>query len=68
MVVSSIIGSQNKKELLISVKGFSRNIMKARLEELISEIESMKNELAKLKQKIWIPMQHIIQRIRGINI
>lgn len=53
-VVSSIIGSQNEKRTLISVKGFSRNIMKARLEELISEIESMKNELVKLKQKILV--------------
>lgn len=51
-VVSSIIGSQSEKKTLISVKGFNRNAIKARLEELISEIESLKNEMIKLKQEI----------------
>ena len=51
-VVSSIIGSQNEKRTIISVKGFSRNAIKTRLEELISEIENLKNEMAKLKQEI----------------
>ncbi len=51
-VVSSIIGSQSEKKTLISVKGFSRNAIKARLEELIGEIESFKNEMSKLKQEI----------------
>lgn len=51
-VVSPIIGSPSEKRTLISVKGFDRNRLKERLEELINEIEAIKNELAKTKQEI----------------
>lgn len=51
-VVSSIIGSTNENKTVISVKGFSRNALKERLETLIGEIEDMKNEMTKVKQEI----------------
>lgn len=51
-VMSSIIGSPSEKKTIISVRGFDRNSIKARLEALISEIESLKNDLAKAKLEI----------------
>ncbi|WP_265445957.1 DUF342 domain-containing protein [Acetivibrio straminisolvens] len=48
-VLSPILGSPSEKRTLISVKGFNRNTLKERLEEVIKSIEALKNELVKVK-------------------
>jgi uncharacterized protein len=53
-VVSSIIGSASEKRTFISVKGFNRNLLREKLEKLISKVENVKNDLSKCKQEIAI--------------
>lgn len=48
-VISPIVGSPSEKHTIISVKGFNRNALKERLEEVIKSIEDLKYELAKAK-------------------
>jgi len=51
-VVSSIVGAANENKTVISVKGFDRDELKEKLENLIGEIEEKKNNMAKIKQEI----------------
>ncbi|NLL04922.1 MAG: DUF342 domain-containing protein [Clostridiaceae bacterium] len=53
-VVASSIGSENENKTVISVIGFNREEYKEKLENLISEIELLKNELIKVRQDIII--------------
>ncbi|ODM27198.1 DUF342 domain-containing protein [Acetivibrio mesophilus] len=48
-VMSPILGSPSEKRTIISVKGFNRNKLKERLQEVINSIETIKNELVKVK-------------------
>jgi len=48
-VLSPVLGSPSEKRTVISVKGFNRSILKERLQEVINNIESLKNELIKVK-------------------
>jgi predicted RNase H-like nuclease (RuvC/YqgF family) len=51
-VVSAIIGTPGEKRTNISVKGFSRLILKEKLEKTLMEIENLKNSLSKVKQEM----------------
>lgn len=53
-VVSSIIGTPSEKRTCISVKGFSREVLKRQLEKVVNGLEAVKNDLIKLKQEMSI--------------
>jgi len=51
-VLSPVLGSPSEKRTVISVKGFNRNTLKERLEEVMKNIETLKNELVKVKAEV----------------
>lgn len=51
-VVSSTIGSSSEKKTCISVTGFDRKSLKLSLDHLISEVETLKAELAQAKLEV----------------
>lgn len=51
-VVASTIGSASEKRTVISVSGFDRKTLKTSLDNIISEVEGMKVELAKAKMEL----------------
>ncbi|MCX7746057.1 MAG: FapA family protein [Clostridia bacterium] len=53
-VISSIFGSASEKRTHIIVKGFDREVLKERLEKLITKIEHVKGDLTRCKQEISI--------------
>lgn len=53
-VVASIIGSASEKRTYINIKGFERDLVKERLERLITKVEKVKNELTRVKQEVAI--------------
>ncbi|RCX16074.1 hypothetical protein DFR58_11256 [Anaerobacterium chartisolvens] len=53
-VISSIIGSQSEKRTSICVKGFDRNNLKDKLENVIRDIEISKSCLSRYKQEMSI--------------
>jgi len=53
-VVAAIIGSPSEKRTYISVKGFDRNSLKKKLDELEIKIEALKVEATKYKQQLAI--------------
>lgn len=51
-VEASILGSTSENKTVVTVKGFNREELKDELENIIIQVENMKNEMEKLKQEV----------------
>lgn len=51
-VVASIIGSTSEKRTVISVAGFDRRVMKAQLDQIINQLDTLRVDLAKAKMEV----------------